>query len=120
MVELSKEEWLEKGRELYGKDMEDWKFKCPNCGRIQSASSIREQMKKGEKSQRWGMLKKGDDFDPATSCFSPSCNWVSHGLFSTGILVIYDSSKPHDASLKKNCTYVFPFADFNWDEVKQR
>lgn len=120
MVELSKEEWLEKGKELYGEDTEDWKFKCSNCGRIQSGNSIREQMEKGEKSQRWGMLKKGDDFDPATSCFSPSCNWVSNGLFSTGILVIYDSSKPHDANLLKNCTHVFPFADFNWDEVKQR
>ena len=94
--------------------MEDWKFKCSNCGRIQSANSIREQMKKGEKSQRWGTLKKGDDFDPATSCYSPSCNWVSNGLFTSGILVILDLSKPHDASLKKNCTYVFPFADFDW------
>ena len=118
MVELSKEDWLKKGEELYGKDGNEWKFKCSNCGRIQSSKSIKEQMDRGEKSQRWGMLKKGEDFDPSTSCFSPSCNWVSNGLFSSGILVIIDSTKPHDANLKKNCTYVFPFADFDWSEKK--
>jgi len=58
MVELTKEEWLKKGKELYGEDMNTWKFKCSNCGRIQSANSIREQIKRGEASQRWGIPKK--------------------------------------------------------------
>ena len=116
MVELTKDEWLKKGEELYGKKVEDWKFKCPSCERIQSANTIREQMEKGKKSKRFGALKKGDDFDPSMCCYSPVCNWVANGLFTTGILVIYDSAKEHDASLKENCTYVFPYADFDWGE----
>jgi len=38
MTELSKEEWLARGRELFGEDTLKWRFKCPRCGRVISVA----------------------------------------------------------------------------------
>jgi len=105
-------DWLlQKGKELYGENRLDWKFKCPHCKSVQSGNSIIQQMKEGIGSQRHGILKKGDSLKPETQCYSPECNWLANGLFNSGLLLIIDPKKPHDANLKENCYYVFPFAD---------
>jgi len=44
---MTKEEWLEKGRELFGDNMFDWKFKCPNCGNVQRAEDFRPYKDQG-------------------------------------------------------------------------
>lgn len=33
--------WKEKGMELFGTDIEQWKFKCPACGQIQSLADFK-------------------------------------------------------------------------------
>jgi hypothetical protein len=108
-MEISRADWEKKGRELYGKDRKAWEWKCPHCNRIQSYNSIGAQMKKGETSQRFGILKKGDRIDPMFYCYGPDCNWSANGLFHTDILLIWDPEEPYDEARKKNCSYVFPF-----------
>lgn len=110
MVEITKQEWLANGEKLYGRDTESWEFRCIICNRVQSARSIREEQKKGIKSLRFGLMKKGDAFVPECDCYSPDCDYIANGLITTDILVIKDSAKPHDAALKENCCYVLPFA----------
>lgn len=111
MVELTKQEWLEKGTKLYGTDNELWEFRCPWCQRVQSAKSIREQNEKGIVTQRMGRLfKKGDKFAPEINCYSPDCDFASNGLFHSSVLVIFDPAIPHNEALKKNCIYALPFA----------
>jgi len=107
---LSKDEWMQLGTELYGPDQTDWEFKCWFCDRVQSLKSIREEQNKGIMSKRYGKLKKGDSVSPEQCCYSPDCDYVSNGLFTTGVLVVYDPSEPHNEALKKNCCYVLPFA----------
>jgi len=107
---LTKEEWFKQGISLYGKDTENWEFKCPHCKRVQSAKSIREQLSKGIGSMRHGLPKKGDPMHLYSECYSPECNWVAYGLFSSGIIVIHDSTKPYNIDTKENCGYVFPFS----------
>lgn len=109
-MEITKEELFKKGTELFGDNKDEWKFQCSGCGMIQSVSSIRENAKNGIYSQRFGEPKKGDYIHVESSCYSPDCNWVSNGLFHSGILVILDPKKTHDSNLKKNCFYIFPFA----------
>ena len=46
-MQISKDDWLAMGERLYGKDTENWEFKCLFCERVQSAKSIREEQKKG-------------------------------------------------------------------------
>ena len=118
-MEISKDDWLKKAKELYGDNTEEWVFKCPMCGREQSGKTIREQMKNKVKSKRYGLLKKGDEIFPECACYSPGCNYAANGLFTTGILVIIDINKPHDTNLKRNCLYVFPFSKLDLSKVKK-
>lgn len=39
---ITLEEWQKEGKNLFGNNTQDWKFKCPNCGNIQSYKSIKE------------------------------------------------------------------------------
>lgn len=107
---LSQDEWIQLGTKLYGPDQADWEFECFFCKRIQSLKSMREEQKKGILSKRYGKLKNGDKVFPEQCCYSPDCDYVSNGLFTTGVLVVYEPDKPHNEALKKNCCYVLPFA----------
>lgn len=107
---LSQKEWEQLGTALYGPDQTDWEFKCFFCNRVQSLKSIREEQAKGVRSKRYGELKKGDKVFPEQCCYSPDCDYVSNGLFTTGVLIVYDPLKPHNEALKENCCYVLPFA----------
>lgn len=86
-------EWEEEGKKLFGPDKDEWRFKCFNCGRIQSVEIIRDQMQKEIPSKSHGLLKKGDVIAPHQECFSPRCNWVSFGLFKTNIKVTTKKGK---------------------------
>ena len=34
-------EWRTEGERLFGKNIEDWKFKCPKCGNIASGQEYK-------------------------------------------------------------------------------
>lgn len=110
MVVMSKDEWYALGVKLYGEDQTNWEFRCFFCNRVQSLKSIREEQAKGIVSMRYGKLKTGDKVFPEQCCYGHDCNYVSNGLFTTGVLVVYDPEKPHDEARKENCCYVLPFA----------
>jgi len=44
---ISKEEWLAKGKELFGEDMLAWKFVCPGCGHVQTPEEFRQYKDQG-------------------------------------------------------------------------
>jgi len=44
---MTKEEWFEKGKTLFGENMMDWKFVCPGCGNIQSPEEFRQYKEQG-------------------------------------------------------------------------
>ena len=109
-MNVTKEEFFKEGERIFGKDKKTWKYKCPNCNYIQSANSVTTQMKGNVPSLRHGIVEIGDLIFPHCECYSPTCNWVAYGLFNSGILVIFDSSKPFNKDTKENCGYAFPFA----------
>lgn len=39
---MSKEDWLAQGRELFGDDPRQWKFKCACCGHVQTIADFIE------------------------------------------------------------------------------
>ena len=40
---MTEQEWKERGVQLYGKNPEDWRFRCPVCGHVQIAADAEEQ-----------------------------------------------------------------------------
>lgn len=109
MAEMTRDEYYKLGKELFGEDMSKWEFVCPSCGNIQSAASVREQMKKGIPSLRFGMFEEGDMINPAEACYAENCNWAANGLFSGPLLITMDPTKEINAARGDNCTYAFAF-----------
>lgn len=46
-VKMTYEDWMAKGKELFGDDMLQWKFVCPGCGQVQTAEDFRPYKDKG-------------------------------------------------------------------------
>lgn len=40
---ITKDEWVAKGRELFGHNQEEWRFTCPQCGNEESAAKVRAE-----------------------------------------------------------------------------
>ena len=59
LKELALKDWLAEGYRLFGANRKLWKWKCPNCGHVQSMADFIEL---GE--------KKISDVDPSTAYFS--------------------------------------------------
>lgn len=41
-IVYTSKEWLARGKELFGDEKLDWKWKCPSCGNIQSPKDFKE------------------------------------------------------------------------------
>ena len=83
MSTISKREWDAKGRELFGMDMQDWKFVCPSCGLVQSIAKAKEH---------WPQLK-GKDWNVTSECVGrytkdAGCDWCAYGLFRGPLIVV--------------------------------
>ena len=66
------EEWRAEGTRLFGKDPENWRFKCPSCGNIATGQEFKDA---------------GQDPDSMyCECIGrhvkgKGCNWAAYGLF---------------------------------------
>ena len=71
-VNYSRQEWLDKGTELFGDDYSAWKFVCPKCGNIASGEDFKNA---------------GADVNDMYSCCigrytkDKGCDWAAFGLF---------------------------------------
>lgn len=45
--EIPLQDWLAEGKMLFGEDMKQWKWKCSNCGHVQSIADFLELKKLG-------------------------------------------------------------------------
>ena len=98
-VKLSEKEWSKRGEQLFGKDRLKWKFKCPNCGNIQSPKDFRKYKDQGAKPDNVyvdciGRFMKnckgtiGNKISP--------CNYALYGLFRfVKTVVISKDGKEH-------------------------
>lgn len=111
MLEMTKEEYLALGQKLFGNDKSEWGFVCPSCRNVQSANSIREQMKRGVKSLRYGLLEEGDKISPREACYAEDCNWVANGLFCGPVFLRRDPMSKEDRaeSSQWKSLYIFSF-----------
>lgn len=85
MIKQSLREWTEEGKERFGENYEDWKFKCPSCGHIASGKDFKDagadandmyQTCIGRHNGKGAYSKKAKDK-------GNGCNWAAFGLFKT-------------------------------------
>ena len=92
IVRISRDDWLTKGKELFGKDPRQWKFVCPNCGNIQSGQEFIDVGIKDASGRvafscigRW----LGDCKGEIGNKISP-CNYTNGGLFDFSTVRVVD------------------------------
>ena len=106
---ITREEFYQKGEQLYGKEFKNWSFCCSFCGFKQSQASIMKIAKeKGfHKSQRYGSItfENIEELKPSieTECLSSTCNFVAYGLIP--------STFGKYGGMEVDGKYVFKFAD---------
>lgn len=84
---ITREEWFEKGKELFGEDMTEWKFKCPVCGHIQIVKDFKKYKDKGANpndafSMCIGRYSGGRDAFEDNG--EGPCNYAAYGLLPLG------------------------------------
>ena len=96
IVMLTRDEWLQKGKELFGEDMLKWRFVCPSCGHIQTAEDFRLYKDQGASPDTAhfnciGRLDGHGDVE-ILSGKSP-CNYTGGGLFNLNPVRVLDGDK---------------------------
>ncbi len=92
--DLTPEEWKAEGVELFGEDMIKWKFVCPACGNIASASDFRQYKGAGATpnsvtceciGRYTGAKTMGGDGK------TKPCNYAGYGLFRFSPLHVHQN-----------------------------
>jgi hypothetical protein len=89
---LTYEEWKQEGIKRYGEDKRNWKFKCPNCGHVQTFNDFLKEGCSEDDAQ--GMIGfscigrimkecKGELFNKKSPC-----NYAGGGLFRLNPIMI--------------------------------
>ncbi len=107
VIKQTRQEWLEEGKQKYGKDFKRWKFKCPACKHISSVQEFIDAGADGSSAYQECIGRvngKGEDGMKGKDK-GYGCNWAAYGLFGTlgkGRIVVTEDKKE---------VGVFDFAD---------
>lgn len=106
---MTENEWLEKGKSLFGDDFLQWKFKCPICGNIQKPEDFKHFKNNGATpdSARSECIGRYMPKEKVTTAFgnknkkvkSP-CDYASYGLLRFGHKITLNNGEE---------TFAFPF-----------
>lgn len=82
---MTRPQWLERGRELYGDDPRKWKFRCVQCGNVQSHESVTARNPEIRDTSSWIFFScEGRHTDGV------GCDWTLGGLFQIHKLEVID------------------------------
>ena len=99
-------EWREEGNRRFGDDIEDWKFVCPACGRVNTGQEFKDLGATPDDSYTTCIGRhNGKGVTPNKSDPKYGCDWAAFGLFGTmgkGDIVVTDDGKE---------THIFAFAE---------
>jgi len=92
-VRMTKDEWLDKGKQFFGSDMMQWEFVCPSCGHVQKPEDFRPYEDKGAtpNSATVECIGRYDGHMDIDMCSGKSpCNYASYGLFNFNPVTVID------------------------------
>ena len=81
---MTREEWINDGKQLFGDDMLKWKFVCPSCSHIQTPEDFRQYKDKGATPDTayFNCIGRYDGHEDVDMCSGKSpCNYTGGGLF---------------------------------------
>ncbi len=98
-MEMTKDEWLDKGKELFGEDFTRWRFVCPGCGHVQAVEDFRQYKEKGadpnsatcECIGRYEDGKSWMNDNPKKN--GGPCDYAGYGLLGISPVTVIDGEK---------------------------
>ena len=98
MKEIPISEWMQKGTELFGSDLKNWRFVCPACKRVNTGFEFMECGADPNDMFRHCIGRhNGHNQPPDSKNNSKGCNWTANGLFTlTTTIVITEEGKKID------------------------
>lgn len=88
MPEITKAQWEETGRRLFGEDQTRWRFVCPACGNEHSIAELREQLTEEERARLRGRFAIESECIGRYLRDRVDCDWCAYGLISGPLLVV--------------------------------
>ena len=95
-------DWLAEARELFGDNVDDWKFVCPMCGNIQSVADFRKLHDEGHKTNPEdayfnciGRYIGGRSAFLEDKKEGPPCDYTLGGLFCMAKTFVNKDGKDH-------------------------
>lgn len=92
-IRMTKDEWMKKGRELFGEDMMHWEFVCPSCGHVQKPEDFRPYKERGA-TPNSALIECIGRYDGHMHVHIGSgespCNYASYGLFNFNPVTVID------------------------------
>lgn len=103
-VKFNLKDWLAKAKELYGNDPINWKFKCANCGHVQSGNDfIQAKVTDWDSAFYFSCIGRWTGGEGTLGNKKSPCNYTLGGLFCLAkVYVIDEDGKEYP---------VFEFAD---------
>lgn len=96
MIKQTLAEWMNDGKELFGEDYSNWKFKCPACGHISSIQQFKESDADPNDAYQVCIGRVNGKGTKNQTDLGYGCNWAAYGLFKTigkGRTVVTDEGK---------------------------
>ena len=98
-ITITKDEWLAKGKELFGDDYFKWRFVCPGCGHIQAVEDFRQYKDQGagpnsatcECIGRYSDGKSWTNDNPRKN--GGPCDYAGYGLLRISPVTVMDGEK---------------------------
>lgn len=85
----TREEWLEEAKKRFGPNVSEWKFKCPVCEKVQSITSVEQEIEAGIFNPARSFSTYQDKPNPVIYQECTNCDWCAYGLFGGPIRVTY-------------------------------
>lgn len=83
MTKQTLEEWMNEGKERFGDDFSNWKFKCPACGHVSSIKEFKEFGADPNDAYQKCIGRVNGKGTKDQTDLGNGCNWAAYGLFGT-------------------------------------
>jgi len=99
METITAEEWLAKGKELFGDNMLNWRFVCPGCGHVQTPQDFQPFQEQGAtpdsaRNECIGRYTGGKSWlRDNLQKYNGPCDYAGYGLFSISPVVVLDGAE---------------------------
>lgn len=92
---ITKEEWVNRGNQLFGPDMMKWRFVCPACGNIAAVEDFKPFKNKGAKSNAatHDCIGRYDGHIDVVMGNGKPCNYTGYGLLDFCPVRVIDEGK---------------------------